>query len=135
MAETGFNASVKELLSGLDGFISSKTVTGEPIAVHDTVIIPFMEVSLGVGAGAYGGKGQGTAGGLGAKMTPSAVLLLSEKGSRLISIKEQDTVLKVLDMVPEVIDRLKALGKKEDPDVKAEVDRIVEEAKAPSEND
>ena len=125
MAENGFSASVQELLSGLDGFVSSKTVTGEPIQAGDAVIIPFMDVQLTVGAGAYGKKGSGSAGAVGAKMTPSAVLVLQNGVSKLISIKNQETALKVLDMVPEVIDRLKAIVKKDDPAVKEEIDKIV----------
>jgi len=132
MAESEFNASVKELLSGLDGFVSSKSVTGEPIRVNDTVIIPFMDVQLGVGAGAYGKKGSGSAGAVGAKMTPSAVLILQNGTSKLISVKDQDTALRVLDMVPEVIDRLKAIIQKDDPEVKAEIDRFVQGEEAES---
>lgn len=124
MAESGFQASIQELLSALDGFITSKSVTGEPIRVNDTVIIPFMDVQLTAGAGAYGKKGNGTAGAVGAKMTPSAVLILQDGTSKLISIKDQDTVLKVLDMVPDVIDRLKSLAVKTDPAVKEEIDRF-----------
>ena len=128
MAESDFNASVRELLSGLDGFISSKSVTGEPIVVGDTVVIPFMDMQLGVGAGAYGKKGNGAGGAVGAKITPTAVLVLNHGTSKLISIKDQDTALRVLDMVPEVIERLKTIGKKEDPEVKEAIDGIVSKA-------
>lgn len=127
MAENQFTDSVKELLSGLDGFISSKTVIGEPVTVNQTVIIPFMEVSLGVGAGAFDKKGKSTAGALGAKMVPSAVLILNNGTSKLVSIKDQDTVLKVLDMVPEVIDRLKGILQKEDPEVQETVQKFIDE--------
>ena len=128
MAESEFNASVRELLSGLDGFISSKSVTGEPVIVGDTVVIPFMDMQLGVGAGAYGRKGNGAAGSVGAKITPTAVLVLSHGTSKLISIKDQDTALRVLDMVPEVVERLKSIVKKDDPAVKEEIDKIIAEA-------
>ncbi|MBO4410781.1 MAG: GerW family sporulation protein [Lachnospiraceae bacterium] len=131
MAESGFQASIQELLSGLDGFVSSKSVTGEPIYVNDTVIIPFTEINLGIGAGAYGKKGSGTAGAVGAKMTPSAVLIIQNGTSKLISIKDQDTALRVLDMVPSVIDRLKAIAVKEDPAVKEEIDKFA----SPAENE
>ena len=58
MADNQFNESIRELLKGLDGFVTSKTVIGDPITVHETVIIPFMEVQMGVGAGAFTKKGQ-----------------------------------------------------------------------------
>lgn len=128
MAESEFNASVRELLSGLDGFVSSKSVTGEPVVVGDTVIIPFMDMQLGVGAGGYGRKGNGTAGAVSAKITPTAVLVLNHGTSKLISIKDQDTALRVLDMVPEVVERLKSIVKKDEPGVKEAIDGIVSEA-------
>ena len=128
MADTAFTDSVKELLKGLDGFVSSKTVIGEPITVKDATIIPFMEVSLGVGAGVYDKKGRGTGGALGATMIPTAVLILQNGNSKLISIKDQDTVLRVLDMVPEFIDRLKGLRVSDDPDIEEKVREIAESA-------
>lgn len=127
MADNAFTDSVKELLSGLDGFVTSKTVIGDPITVKDATIIPFMEVSLGVGAGVYDKKGRGTGGALGAKMIPTAVLILQNGGTKLISIKDQDTVLRVLDMVPEVIDRIKGLRVSDDPDIEEKVHEVFAE--------
>ena len=47
MAESSFNSVVNSLLSGMEGFLSSKTVVGEPVVVKDTIIIPFVDVSFG----------------------------------------------------------------------------------------
>ena len=41
-------------------------------------------------------------------MTPCAVLVIQNGTTRLVNIKNQDTMTKILDMVPDVIDRLKA---------------------------
>ncbi len=134
MAENQFNESIRELLKGLDGFVTSKTVIGDPITVNETVIIPFMEVQMGVGAGAFTKKGQGTAGALGAKLAPTAILIIQNGNCRLIDVKNQDTVLRVLDMVPEVVDKLKGLRVKEDPEVTKKVEEILSpEEQAPSE--
>ena len=75
----------------------------------DTIILPLVDVSFAVGAGAFNAdKKEKGAGGLGGKMTPCAVLVIQNGTTRLVNIKNQDTMTKILDMVPDVIDRLKA---------------------------
>ena len=51
MAENQFPSTVDALLKGMDNFITTKTVVGEPLKVEDAVIIPLMDVSCGMGAG------------------------------------------------------------------------------------
>ena len=46
------------------------------------------------------------------KMSPSAVLVIKNGQVRLVNIKNQDTVNKIIDMVPDLIDRF--TSKKED---------------------
>ena len=109
MAESSFNSVVNSLLEGMEGFLSSKTVVGEPVVVGDTILIPFVEVSFGVGAGTFrGDKKDNGAGGLTGKMTPSAVLVVQNNSTRVISIKNQDTVTKIVDMVPEIMNKITA---------------------------
>ena len=120
-----FESSVKALLDGLDGFVSTKTVVGNATTVNDCTIIPFMDVSLGVGAGAYANSGNGSGGGMGAKLTPSAILIVQKDGAvKLINVKGEDTVVKVLDMVPDVIDRIKGVRVKKDKAVDKKVDEM-----------
>ena len=47
----------------------------------------------------------GAGGGLGGKITPSAVLVLQNGTARLVNIKNQDTVTKLLDMVPDLVNK------------------------------
>ena len=74
-----FQGVVEALLKGMDTVLSTKTVVGEATTVGDTIILPLVDVSFGVAAGA-GSNGQKNsasgAGGLGGKMTPSAVLVI-----------------------------------------------------------
>ena len=46
-----FNTTVESLFKGMDGFITTKTVVGDAIHVGDTIILPLVDVSFGVGAG------------------------------------------------------------------------------------
>ena len=102
-----FNETVASLFKGMDSFLSAKTVVGEAVHVNDTIILPLVDVSFGVGAGAFAGdKKNNAGGGMGGKMSPSAVLVINKNGTKLVNIKNQDTVTKILDMVPDVVDRI-----------------------------
>ena len=102
-----FNETVASLFKGMDSFLSAKTVVGEAVHVNDTIIHPLVDVSFGVGAGAFAGdKKNNAGGGMGGKMSPSAVLVIQNGATKLVNIKNQDTVTKILDMVPDVVDRI-----------------------------
>ena len=117
MADNNFKGTVEALFHGMDAVISSRTVVGDAIHINDTIILPLVDVSFAVGAGAFNGDKSGEkkekgAGGLGGRMTPSAVLVIQNGTTRLVNIKNQDTITKILDMVPDVIDRF-TTGKEE----------------------
>ena len=106
MAENNFKTTVEALFKGMDGVVSSKTVIGEAIHIDDTIILPLVDVSFAIGAGSFSGdKKDKGAGGIGGKMTPSAVLVIRDGMTRLVNIKNQDTITKILDMVPQLMNR------------------------------
>lgn len=120
MAENKFNSTVAALFTGMDSVISSKTVVGEPIHIGDTIILPLVDVSFAVGAGAFNEeKKEKGAGGLGGKISPSAVLVIQDGKTKLVNIKNQDTITKILDMIPDVVDKFtdKKNGKMTEQDV------------------
>ena len=101
MSKENLKDTMGSLFDGMEGFLTSKTVVGEPIYIKDTIILPLVDVSFGMGAGAFSGdKKDKSGGGIGGKMTPSAVLVI-----KLVNIKNQETIVKLLDMVPDVIDK------------------------------
>ena len=107
--ENNFKDTVNSLFKGLDTFISAKTVVGEAVHVGDTIILPLVDVTFGVGAGAFeGDKKSNGGGGMTGKMTPSAVLVIQNGTTKLVNIKNQDGLTKVLDMVPDFVDRFAA---------------------------
>ncbi len=109
MADNTFLSTVESLFKGMDGFITTKTVVGDAVRFDDgTIILPLVEVSFGVGAGAFNSNGKNNAGGgMGGKITPSSVLVIQNGSARLVNVKNQDTVTKVIDMVPDLIDKFK----------------------------
>ena len=106
MAENNFNSVMTSLLKGVDSVLSTKTVVGEPINVGDTILVPLVDVSFGLGAGAGNqDKKASGGGGVGGKMSPSAILVIQNGKTKLINIKQQDGVTKILDMVPDLVDK------------------------------
>lgn len=106
--ENQFQGVVDSLLRGMDTVLSAKTVVGAPTQIGDTTIVPLVDISFGVGAGAGNNNQKGTAsgaGGLGGKMTPSAVLVIKDGSIRLVNVKNQDSMTKILDMIPDLVDR------------------------------
>ena len=109
MAENNFKGTVEALFKGIEGVVTSKTVVGDAIHIGDTIILPLVDVSFAVGAGAWGtDKKDKGAGGIGGKMTPCAVLVIQNGQTRLVNVKNQDTITKILDMVPDVVDKFTA---------------------------
>lgn len=127
MSDNNIRNTVESLLSGMDGLISSKTVVGDAIHVDDTTIIPLVDVSFGIGAGSALGdkKGKGM-GGMSGKVTPSSVLVVKDGAVRLVNIKNQDTITKILDMAPELLERFTT--RKEDKMSEEEVADILDHA-------
>ena len=108
-----FKATVESLFRGMDGVISSKTVVGDAIHINGTIILPLVDVSFGIGAGSFSGeKKERGMGGIGGKMSPSAVIVIQDGRTKLVNIKNQDTITKILDLVPDVVDRFTS-GKEE----------------------
>ena len=102
MAENNFKGTVEALFHGMDAVVSSKTVVGDA------------------------DKKEKGAGGIGGKMTPSAVLVIQNGHTKLVNIKNQDTITKLLDMVPDVMDRF--TSRKEDNVTEDDVNKILDEA-------
>lgn len=106
MADNSFNNTVESLFRGMDSFITTKTVVGDAIHIGDTIILPLVDVSFGVAAGAFSQeKKNNGAGGMGGKINPSAVLVIQNGVTKLVNIKNQDGMTKILDMVPDFINK------------------------------
>ncbi len=126
MTDVNFKGTVEALFHGMDGVVSSKTVVGDAIHINDTIILPLVDVSFAVGAGAFSvDKKQKGSGVLGGKMTPCAVLVIQDGKTRLVNIKNQDTMTKILDMIPDAIDKFSS--RKEDKLTEEDVKDILDE--------
>ena len=117
--------TVEALFKGMDGIVSTKPVVGDAIKVDNVTILPLIDVSFGIGAGEFDGeKKEKGGGGLGGKITPSSVLVIKDGNARLVNIKNQDTITKLLDMVPELLDKFTT--PKEDKVTEADVSEMLD---------
>ena len=95
-----FKETVEALFQGMDSVVTSKTVVGEAIHINGTIILPLVDVSFGIGAGAFNAeKKEKGMGGMGGK------IVIQDGRTKLVNIKNQDTITKILDMIPDVVDR------------------------------
>ena len=109
-----FNSNLETLFGSLDSFISTKTVVGEPIHIGDVIMLPLVDVLFGVGTGATNTSEKSSkeqdVGGLGAKITPSAVIVIKDNTVQLVNVKNQDALSKLIDMAPGVMAKLNLSG-------------------------
>ena len=101
---------VRSLMDGAEGVLTSKTVVGAPVRIGDQIIIPLSDVSIGCGAGSNGtdhkDKGMG---GFSARMSPTAILIIKGGQTKVVNIKDQTAITKLVDMVPDVIDKVRGM--------------------------
>ena len=124
MDKQNFDTTVNSLFGGMDHVLSSKTVVGEPQVIGD--------ISFGMGAGAFNKeKGNSAGGGIGGKMSPSAILVIHNGQTKLVNIRDQDAITKVLDMVPDAVNKVVSIikGDTAENKVDPEVDVIDSEKK------
>lgn len=96
-------ANLEAIFEQFKHMIKVETVVGEAIQIGDATLVPFVDVVLGLGAG-------GPVGGGGAKMEPSAVLVIKGERVELFNIKGSANYSgfdRLIGMVPEIISKLK----------------------------
>lgn len=113
------------LLKQVESIARSETVVGEPIVAGDTTIIPVSHITIGfgVGGGAMDGelptsratKGKFEASGVGGGISvdPVAFIVVTKDGkAQLLPLKGGTSqISRVIDLVPQVLDRVLASRK------------------------
>lgn len=114
--------SLEEVIKGvseeLEKLVNTNTVIGEPITFGEQTLIPVSRISFGFGTG--GGEGKkndgegrfGGGGGAGARIEPVAFIVVSPEGVRLLSITGQSDLGQLIDLVPELIEKLRTIKNK-----------------------
>ena len=121
MSDNSFCTSVASLFKGMDIFITTKTVVGDAVHIGETIILPLVDVAFGVAAGAFTGENKNNGGGgMGGKITPSAVLVIQNGTTKLVNVKNQDGITKILDMIPDFVNKFTSKEKDTQADPEAQ---------------
>ena len=116
---------MQEVMGKVKEMVDVNTIVGEPVSTPDGVtLIPISRVSFGFGGGggSFGGKAQPpqdnfTAGvGVGVKVAPVAFLIIKDGSVRVlpVAVPPVSTVDRVVEMVPDLMDRITALFPKKE---------------------
>ena len=104
----GLGVTLQALFNGMESLLQSKTVVGEPIELGSTVLIPLMEISAGLASGTLKNNSHNNgAGAMSARISPIAMIVIQGDRVRLVSVKDQDIFTRILDSVPDMINRIK----------------------------
>ena len=121
MGKENINSLNDNVLNNLKGMVNADTIIGAPIHSEDgTTIIPVSKVSFAFASGgadtgkaAQTDKFGGGAGG-GVTVTPIAFLVLKEGRDQLLQLADKgQTVDRLLNLVPETMDRISSLISKD----------------------
>lgn len=115
---------VKGAMESIKDMLGSEQVIGKPITTpNGDVVIPVTQLTFGFGAGGSdipsknaqqpeNGFGGGTGGGV--RIKPVAFLVISDGRIKLLPITDQSSAIdKILDIVPDILDRFNSEEKKE----------------------
>jgi len=107
------NDLMRNSMSKIREMVDSNTIIGEPISTPDGVtLIPVSRLSFGFGCGGgdYGKQANrfGGASTAGVRVEPVAFLVIKDGITRVlpVAVPAMSTVDRVIDMVPEVMDRV-----------------------------
>ncbi len=104
MENINIGAQLGTVLDNLQGILNTKSVVGEPTKIGDAIIVPLVDISFGIGAGASSAeKHNSGGGGGGAKVSPIAILVINGSNVQLVNVRESDGLNKLIDMVPGIL--------------------------------
>lgn len=127
MAEHPINGLMRVTMDKIRELVNSDTIIGEPVSLPDgTTILPVSRVTFGVATGGsdFAAKQSkelfGGGSGAGVTVAPVAFLVVKDGNVRTIQLADPNNSLeRAITMLPELVDKLAALLKKEKPEAQA----------------
>ena len=112
--------NLDSIFSHLENMFKAKTVIGDPIVIGEITLVPVVNVTFGIGTGGGEGKdakdqgGGGVGAGTGARLIPAAVIVIKGDQVSMLPIAGRSSLENIVEMFPEVIDKLKKVVIKEE---------------------
>lgn len=115
------------IFSHLENMFKAKTVIGDPIVIGEVTLVPVVNVTFGIGTG--GGEGKdakeqgagGSGAGTGARLIPAAVIVIRGDQVSMLPISGRSSLESIVEMVPEVVGKLKKVVLKEEIDKEMDI--------------
>ena len=106
---------IDKLFDELDKYLKTETVIGEPIQAGEVTLIPIISASFGIGGGmGVSSKDKNKeGGGLGCRITPTAILVVKKEDVELVNLEGKGSLEKLVEMVPGIMEKIKDHKKKE----------------------
>ncbi len=121
MSEGSIKGIMDVTMEKVRAMCDADTIIGNPVVTNDITIIPVSKVSFGFASGGSdfptksGTAAFGGGGGAGMSISPTAFIVINGSDVRMLQISSKpDATDKAISMMPELIDRVTALFKKDD---------------------
>ena len=116
MAEHPIQGLMGVTIEKIRDMVNAETIIGDPIHVDDTTIIPVSRVTFGFVSGGSDVGPSSNKQMFGGSVTPVAFLVVSNGNVRTVQLVEKvSAVDNVIASLPELVDKVAALIKKEKP--------------------
>lgn len=117
MEDNRINELMETTVAKIRQLADTNTIIGSPITTPDGItVIPVSRVSFGFATG--GGSGSKNvsftgANGAGVKVDPIGFFVIKDGNCRMINVAPpaSNTVERIVEMVPDILDRIEAMGK------------------------
>ncbi len=156
MSEHPIEGLMTTAMSSIQDMVDVNTIIGEPIETsNNIVIIPISKVSFGFAAGGSEFKGEtideykkvekeeqiqyrlpfGGGSGAGVTINPVAFLVIQSSNVKLIPVSHSSSIDKLLDYVPDLIDKTNCMMNKMVNNKKQETEKVLKELQKKSKNE
>lgn len=125
MAEERISGIMETTMDKIKAMVDANTIIGEKIVVNamtdeEVTFIPISKLSFGFASGATDLKGKNNSavfaggGGAGASVVPVGFLVIKQGNVKMLPVPQYDTTAgRAIEMMPEAIERIKAIFKKD----------------------
>ena len=120
MEDNRINELMDTTVEKIRRLTDTNTIIGSPIITPDGItVIPVSRVSFGFATGGGSGKRNASftgANGGGVKVEPIGFFVIKDGSCRMISVSPpaSNTLERLVEMVPDILDRIEGMTKKED---------------------